>query len=43
MFVDFGVLTLNAGSYPSAHISIDAWPHVMSSDELMCSSNPRVR
>ena len=43
MFVDFGTDTLNTGSCPSAHISINVWPHVVwphvtGSDELLCSS-----
>ena len=39
----FYVLTLNSRSCLSADSSIDAWPHIASSDELLRCSNPKVR
>ena len=40
MFVDFGTDTLNAESCPSAHISINIWPHLTGSDELCVALFP---
>ena len=41
--LDFGLLTLEAGASPLPRISLDAWPDIASSQEVLGSPDARMR
>ena len=41
--LDFGLLTLEAGASPLPRVSLDAWPDIASSQEVLGSPDARMR